>query len=87
LGVAVVRGSLTAIERVMRRRFLAFYAVGLLLAFVAGWNLRGLDPELSCKAKGGFYSEELHVCNFVEPSEETLDRAISDASAHRKSQH
>jgi hypothetical protein len=51
----------------MRARLLVFTAVAL-VAFAAGWFVRGLDPEIGCKAKGGFYSETVRTCIFAEPS-------------------
>jgi hypothetical protein len=49
------------------------------LAFGAGWFVRGLNPELGCKAKGGFYSERIRTCIFAEPSAVSVDQARLNA--------
>jgi hypothetical protein len=52
------------------------------IAFAGGWFVRGLNPELSCKAKGGFYSETTRTCIFAEPSAASLNEAQRSANHH-----
>ena len=47
----------------------------VILAFGAGWFVRGHSPELRCKAEGGFYSETIRTCIFAEPSAATVNNA------------
>ena len=51
-------------------------------AFAAGWFVRGLDPELSCKASGGWYSKTIRTCIFAEPSPATVEEAQQAANRH-----
>ena len=71
----------------MRRRNIVLSAGGLLLAFGAGWFVRGLEPELSCKERGGFYSEAVRTCIYVEPTTASLNQAEAEASKHFGKRH
>ena len=66
----------------MRRRTIILYAIVILIAFCAGWLMRGLSPELSCKERGGWYSERVRTCVFAEPSEAALNAARAEATSH-----
>jgi hypothetical protein len=63
----------------MRTRRMAIAAIVVLLAVVVGWVARGWNPEISCKEKGGFYSEKYRVCVFAEPTDAALKQAYLDA--------
>lgn len=65
----------------MKGRLSVITAVAV-LAFAAGWFVRGLNPELGCKAKGGFYSETIRTCIFVEPSDASVNEAQHAAKQH-----
>jgi hypothetical protein len=61
-------------HRRMKARLPVIIAVAI-LAFAAGWFVRGLNPELSCKTRGGFYSETTRTCIFAEPSASSVNEA------------
>lgn len=68
----------------MRRRNAVFMIAGIGLSFAGGYFVRGLNPELACKTNGGWYSEAVRECMYVEPSEAALRDAQRNAVNHLK---
>jgi hypothetical protein len=68
----------------MRRGKTVLFAVGFSIAFALGYFVRSFQPELSCKENGGYYSEAVRTCMYVEPTEAYLREASTDALRHLK---
>jgi hypothetical protein len=68
----------------MGRGKIALFVVGFSIAFALGYYVRGFQPELSCKENGGYYSEAIRTCMYVEPTEAYLRQESTDALRHLK---
>ena len=68
----------------MRRGKIVLFVVSFPIVFALGYYVRGFQPELSCKEAGGYYSEAVRTCMYVEPTEAYLRQASTDALRHLK---